>query len=141
MRLAYFRLVVGVSVILTHGLSFAIIFFWKDAYLSMSQKIDMALIIMPITAAYAVGVVRSALERGNEISKGPKMNLNYSIVVISVTLMSMTGLLFTVLGISGGTQDDRRQVQVFEIAFGALFGLIASELFASKGNRKNSTIK
>lgn len=113
MKREYFRILVGTSVIFVHSFCFLIIFYYKDDFLTMSQKMDMALLIMPISAAYASAVVRSALERGRERSFGPKMNINYSVIVILVTGMSLVGLLITVINITGAAQDDRRAVLLF----------------------------
>ena len=122
-----FRIAIGRAVIIVHAVCFVIIYF-KDEYLSRDQKLDVALLFMPLTAAYVVAVVRSAIDEKLNNDASPKMNLNYSVVVILVTAISLFGLLTTVLNMTA-SMDDRRYILLFEIAFGASFGLIASDLF------------
>lgn len=129
MKKETFRIGVGLGVILVHATCFIIIFFGKDAYLSPPQKIDVALLFMPITAAYLVAVVRSAVENSVPTNASTPVNLNYALVVLLVTLITLLGLLWTVATLMGNAEDDRHRIIIFEIVFGAAFGLIASDLF------------
>ena len=73
--------------------------------------------------------------RGYEIENkerqdyGPQVNVNYSIVVILFTVLTLGGVLFNVIELRGATPDDRRQMMLFEIAFGTGFDLIVTDLF------------
>jgi hypothetical protein len=129
MKKENFRIGVGLSVILVHAACFAIIFFGKDDYLTASQKIDVALLFMPITAAYVVAIVRTAVENSAPTDTVTAVNLNYSLVVLLVTTITLVGLLWTVVTLTGDAEPDRQRIIVFEIVFGAAFGLVAADLF------------
>jgi hypothetical protein len=127
MRREIFRIGIGVAVIAVHTICFFMIYY-KDAYLSPSQKLDVALLFMPITTAYVVAIVKSAIDEKGTKGLGPSVNLNYAIIVILFTVITLVGLLITV-GNMTASMEDRRYILLFEIAFGAGFGLIASDLF------------
>lgn len=129
MKKEYFRIGVGLSVIIVHAACFAIIFFGKDAYLTSSQKVDVALLFMPITAAYLVAVVRSAIDNSTPTEVITPVNLNYSLVVMLVTIIALVGLLWTVVTLTGNAEADRHVIIIYEIVFGASFGLVAADLF------------
>jgi hypothetical protein len=124
-----FRICIGVLIILVHALCFCVIFLFKDAYLTRLQQLDTAFILMPVTAAYATAVIRSAIENKERQDYGPVVNLNYAIVVILFTALTLGGVLYNVIHLTGATPDDRRQIMLFEIAFGTGFGLIVTDLF------------
>jgi hypothetical protein len=129
MKKEYFRIGVGLSVILVHAACFVVIFFGKDAYLTSSQKVDVALLFMPITAAYVVAVVRTAIENSAPVDTFTPINLNYALVVLLITIITLAGLLWTVASLTGDSETDRHQIIVCEIVFGAAFGLVAADLF------------
>jgi hypothetical protein len=129
MKKEYFRIGVGLAVILIHATCFAIIFFGKDDYLSSTQKIDIALLFMPITAAYVVAIVRAAIENSAPTDVSTPVNINYALVVFLITIITLLGLLWTVATLTGDAETDRHRIIVFEIVFGAAFGLVASDLF------------
>ncbi|MET2825830.1 hypothetical protein [Mesorhizobium shangrilense] len=129
MKKEYFRMGIGVSVIAVHAICFAIIFFGKDAYLSSAQKIDVALLFMPITAAYVVAIVRNAVDNATAAADSSKVNLNYALIALLITVITLLGLLWTVISLTGNDSSDRQQVVIFEIVFGAAFGLVAADLF------------
>src|ERR1700730_17510895 len=113
-----FRICVGLLIILVHALSFGVIFLFKDSYLTRLQQLDTAFILMPVTAAYVTAVIRSAIENKERQDYGPKVNLNYALVVILFTVLTLGGVLYNVIGLTGATPEDRRQIMLFEIAFG-----------------------
>jgi hypothetical protein len=130
MNKEHFRLGIGVSVILVHAACFLLIFYAKDEYLSPRQKIDVALLFMPITAAYVVAVVRTALDEGSDLQfASSKVSLNYLVIVTLITAICLLGLLWTVHSLTGNSETDRQQIIIFEIVFGASFGLVAADLF------------
>jgi len=129
MNKEYFRLGIGVAIILVHAACFLVIFYGKDDYLTPRQKIDVALLFMPITAAYTVAVVRAAVENSNLIPVPTKVSLNYAVIVLLVTVITLFGLLWTVVSLTGNSESDRQQIIIFEIVFGASFGLVAADLF------------
>ncbi|CAO4147015.1 hypothetical protein LPLAFNJD_LOCUS2342 [Methylorubrum aminovorans] len=124
-----FRISVGLSILLAHGLCFLVIFMWKGEYLSEQQQISIALLMCPITAAYITAVIRSAIERSSETARPQFVNLNYALVVFLFTLMTLGGLVFTVMFLDGAQESDKQKILIFEIAFGAGFGLIVADLF------------
>ena len=124
-----FRTIVGSSVIVVHALCFALLFFGKSETLTSSQQIDLALLFMPITATYVVSVVRAAIEHAVDHTTRTEVNLNYCVVVSIVTAITLAGLLWTVANLTGNTPEDRQRIIIFEIVFGAAFGLVAADLF------------
>lgn len=129
MQREYFRIGVGLSIICVHALCFMIFMFGKDDWLSATQRIDSALLLLPVTASYAVAVIRGAIENQAQPPSSKTVNLNYALVVSSFTVFALIGLLLTVIQIDGDLDFARRQILLFEIVFGAGFGLIAADLF------------
>jgi hypothetical protein len=106
-----------------------VIFLFKDDYLTRAQQLDTAFILMPVTAAYTTAVIRSAIENKERQDYGPKVNLNYALVVILFTALTLCGVLYNVIELTSATPEDRRQIMLFQIVFGTGFGLIVSDLF------------
>jgi hypothetical protein len=129
MRREHFRIAVGSAVIVVHAICYAIIIFAKSDWFTVAQQIDLGLLFLPITSAYLVAVVRSAIEEQASTKKSTKVNLNYSIIISLLTFFTLIGLIVTVVQLKGDIDLARRQILLFEIAFGTAFGLIASDLF------------
>jgi hypothetical protein len=128
-RREVFRIGIGVSVIIVHALCFLIIFYFKGQYLTPNQQTDLAFLLMPVSSAYVAAIIRSAVEDQRIRGRGPSVNLNYAIIITLFTAIFLVGLLVTVISINGYSEDVRRQISIFEIAFGTGFGLIATDLF------------
>lgn len=124
-----FRMIVGLSVIVVHAVCFFIIFALKDDYLTKNQKIDIALLFMPITATYVAAIVRSAIDNSSPNEALVPVNMNYATVTLLVTALTLAGLLWTIASLTGSAEADRQRIIIFEIVFGAAFGLIAADLF------------
>ena len=124
-----FRMIVGLSVISVHAICFFIIFALKDDYLTKGQKIDIALLFMPITATYVAAIVRSAIEHSSPDEVLVPVNANYALVTSLVAGLTLVGLLWTIASLTGSAEADRQTIIIFEIVFGAAFGLIAADLF------------
>jgi hypothetical protein len=137
MRQELLRISIGIIIIVIHFMCFITIFVFKDAYLTRSQQLDMAFLLMPVTAAYVTAVIRSAIENKGNLGEGPTVNINYAIIVILVTSMTLAGILFNVIELAGATPDDRRQIMIFEIMFGTGFGLIVTDLFKTSDKRSS----
>jgi hypothetical protein len=127
----YFRIGVGTLILITHIGCIGIIFFFKSNELGL-EKENISLLLLPITAAYVVAVVGSAIENQSTLGVGQRVNLFYSIVVTIVTLAVSVALLYTVVNISSATEEVKRQILIFETAFGGAFGLIVTDLFGQR---------
>lgn len=129
MKKEFFRIFIGASVIATHAFCFFWIFYMKEDYLSLSQRISIALLFMPITAAYVLAIIRNAVENAAPRKVDQVVNLNYVIIISMFTVITLGGLIWTVVNLQGAQESDRQIILLFEIAFGAGFGLIAADLF------------
>jgi hypothetical protein len=127
-------MVIGVAVISVHIICYLIIIYGKAQWFTPEQQIDLGLLFLPVTSAYLLAIVRSAIQDQHRHSRGLKVNLNYCIIVVLVTFATLAGLLITIIQISGDLDLARRQILLFEIAFGTAFGLIASDLFGDGGS-------
>jgi hypothetical protein len=128
-----FRFIVGLSVIAGHAFCYYILLYWKTDWLSAEQRQDVSLLLLPITSAYFVAIIRSAIDNQYSFAEDQKVNAFYSSVVLLVTFLFLGALISLVLNVPGPrapTLDDiRREILLLEIAFGAGFGLIAADLF------------
>ena len=129
MRRELFRIIIGAAVILVHAACFLIIMYFKNDSFTPQQRVDLGLLLLPITAAYVVAVVRSAIEDQYNQAISRTVNLNYCIIISLFTAITIVGLLMTVIQLGGDLDVARRQILLFEIAFGTAFGLIATDLF------------
>jgi hypothetical protein len=86
-------------------------------------------LLMPVTAAYVTAVIRSAIETKDRLDFGAKVSLNYAIVLFLFSALTLTGILYNVIVLTGAAPEDRRQIMIFEIVFGTGFGLIVADLF------------
>lgn len=127
------RTTVGIGVILTHLVAFFAIVIWKRDYIpDAAERLDLAMLLLPISAGYFVAVIRSAIQN-QVISTAQRVNWNYIIVVVLVTSAFCVALLYFVFSypaVVGPTIVElRRWLVVLEIGFGSGFGLIAEDLF------------
>lgn len=133
LKMSTIRLSVGLTVISTHFLAFLAIVVLRRSYFPSDDRLDLAMLLLPITATYVMAIVRSAIRDKETIDEARYVNINYVVVVGIITLGFCIGLLFFVYGypnVGGPTVDNlRRWILVLEIAFGAAFGLIAEDLF------------
>jgi Kef-type K+ transport system membrane component KefB len=130
----FVRLIVGVAVILTHLFAFFGIVVLKSKYIpAADERLDLAMVLIPVSAGYFVAVVRSAIQNQNVSKTARYVNLNYTVIVLLVTLAFCFALLYFVYSypaIVGPTIVElRRWLVVLEIGFGGGFGLIAEDLF------------
>lgn len=128
------RLVVGPAIILTHICALWGVIVWQSEYIpSSAERLDLAMLLIPVSAGYVVAVVRSAIETKSAANDNTSVNPNYMAVVFLVTLAFCAALLFSVFkypSIVGPTiVEFRRWLVVLEIGFGTGFGLIAEDLF------------
>jgi hypothetical protein len=107
------------------------IYYGKTGWLRPDDRHDLALLLLPVTAGYVAAIIRTAVDE--QFTEGDKrvVNLFYSVVVILVTLIFLVILFLLIINIGPGTDvpDLRRQLVSIEIAFGAGFGIIATDLF------------
>ncbi len=127
------RIFVGVSVILTHLMAFIGIVVVRASHIPSNERLDVAMILIPVSAAYFMAVVRSAIQLQDVLSSIKQVNINYTVVVSLVTVSFCAVLLYYVYGypdVGGPTTTElKRWLLVLEIAFGSAFGLIAEDLF------------
>ena len=126
------RTLVGLLVIIAHGTAFIGIF--VSPYFPLpSEQLDLVMLLLPVTSAYFVAVIRSAIQRRGYVGHEPPDNLNYIITVFVVTGLFCGCLVYFVFSypeVVGPTIVElRRWLVGLEIAFGAGFGLIAEDLF------------
>jgi hypothetical protein len=130
----YVRLMVGVIVIGTHLIAFFGIIVWQSQYIPLStDRLDVAMLLIPVSAGYFVAVVRSAIQFQDVKSTGRYVNINYVVIVLIVTIAFCGTLLYFVFvfpKVVGPTIVElRRWLVALEIGFGGGFGLIAEDLF------------
>jgi hypothetical protein len=126
------RMIVGLSVIATHIIAFLAILFQE--YIDTSDRLDVAMLLVPVSAAYVTAIVRSAIatqEVNDEVKR--TVNANYVSVIGLITFAFCGALLVLVFGypkIGGQTLPELRQwLVIIEVGFGGAFGLIAEDLF------------
>ena len=127
------RLIVGLAVVVVHLFSFAVIMFFKTEWATMSQRLDLAMVLLPVTATYFMAVVKSAVDEQADQNLGRVVNVNYVTIVFLVTGSFLTAVLAIVLAVPGSfvpTIDDAKNWLVgLEIGLGGAFGYIATDLF------------
>lgn len=128
------KLIVGLSVILTHLIALFGIIVWKSTYIpDAAERLDVAMLLVPVSAGYFVAVIRSAIQNQTVRNEGKLVNWNYTVIVLLVTIAFCGALLYFVFSfpaVVGPTIVElRRWLVVLEIGFGGGFGLIAEDLF------------
>ena len=128
------RMIVGLGVILAHVIAFFGIVVWQKSYIPASaERLDVAMVLVPVSAGYVVAVVRSAIQNQAVTKSVTLVNLNYTVIVLLVTSSFCGALLYFVFSfpaVVGPTIVElRRWLVVLEIGFGGGFGLIAEDLF------------
>jgi hypothetical protein len=105
---------------------------WQRQYIEPDVRLDVAMLLMPITATYFMAVVRSAVQRRN-VRGSDCVTAEYGVIVGLVTLAFCGALLYITFSfpevVGPTTAELKRWIVVVEIAFGAGFGLIAEDLF------------
>jgi hypothetical protein len=127
------RLVVGLAVVVVHVFSFAVIMFFKTEWATTSQRSDLALVLLPVTATYFMAVVKSAVEEQSDFELGRLVNVNYVTIVFLVTGAFLAAVVAIVLEVPGSfvpTIDDAKTWLIgLQVGLGGAFGYIASDLF------------
>jgi hypothetical protein len=128
------RMIVGLMVVGAHAAAFFGITIWQSAYIPIAgERLDAALLLVPISAAYFVAVIRSAIQHRAAVGHEAPDNLNYVVIVILITALFSGTLVYFVFEypavVGPTTVELRRWLLVLEIGFGAGFGLIAEDLF------------
>ena len=90
----YFRIIIGASIIVVHAICYVLIMFQKGDYFTAAQRVDLGLLFVPVTSAYFVAVVRSAIEEQGRKTLSRTVNLNYCVIVSLVTILALGGLVF-----------------------------------------------
>ena len=118
MKKSFVRMFVGMSIIIVHIVAFFGIVVFQREYIPSEDKLDVALVLLPITAAYLVAVVRSAIGMQSVHDSKELVNINYIGVIGLVTIAFCAGLLAFVFGypdVGGPTIVElRRWLTVFE---------------------------
>ncbi|MDP3075890.1 hypothetical protein [Bradyrhizobium sp.] len=135
MNIEVMRLVVGLIVLATHIVAFFGIVVWQSGYIPVAtERLDLALLLVPVSAGFFLAVVRSAVQnRKAMIAAAEPVGVNYVAVVTTVALAFSGALLFFVFSypavVGPTTVELRRWLVILEIGFGAGFGMIAEDLF------------
>src|SRR2546427_6507720 len=96
MRRELLRTFVGVSVILTHITSFVGLVIIRKDYIPYGEHLDVAMILIPVSSAYFMAIVRSAIQLQDVLSSTKRVNVNYIVIVSLVTLSFCIALLYFV---------------------------------------------
>jgi hypothetical protein len=125
---------VGAGVILTHVIAFFGIVAWQSKYIPAAMdRLDVAMILVPVTAGYFLAIIRSAIQNQSSNEPVRLVNANYVFVVLLVTAafcIAMLYFVFSFPAVVGPTITElRRWLVLLEIGFGSGFGLIAEDLF------------
>jgi hypothetical protein len=127
------RLLIGSAVVLVHLFSFAMIMFFKNEWATMSQRIDLAMVLLPVTATYFMAIVKSAVDEQGDLELGRLVNLNYVIIVCFVTGAFLAADVFIVVEVPSSyvptIEDAKNWLVGLQIGLGAAFGYIAADLF------------
>jgi len=134
LRRNHTRLLVTLLVFLSHATAFFGVVVWQRANIPQpTERIDLAMLLIPIAAVYVVAAIRSAIQNKTSTVPEPIDNVNYIVVVFLMTVFFCAGLVSLVFlypDYVGPTVSElRRWIVIFEIAFGIGFGLIVEDLF------------
>ncbi|MDE3747367.1 hypothetical protein [Methylobacterium radiotolerans] len=125
--------IIGLSVVVVHIFSFAMIMFFKSEWMSMTQRIDVALVLLPVTSTYFMAVVKTAVDDKEKFDDSPRVNLNYILVVFLVTgsfLAAVAAIVVEMPGPMAPTIEDAKNWLIgLQVGLGGAFGYIASDLF------------
>jgi hypothetical protein len=133
MSASLLRTTVGLAVVLVHCVAFAKLMLFSEYELSPPQRFDVAMILIPVTSAYFMAVVRSAIRNKLNVEPALKVSTEYSAIVCIVTAMFLGALLYAVFSVGTslipGPAELKRWLVGLETAFGSAFGLVAEDLF------------
>ncbi len=99
----------------------------------MSQRLDMALVLLPVTATYFMAVVKSAVDRQYDFNPGALVNINYVLIVFLVNGAFLAAIALIVIrtpsAIAPTVDDAKNWLVGLQVALGGSFGYIANDLF------------
>jgi len=129
----YVMLVTALGVMVGHVGLLPYIFLYVDRP-PMSERIDIAMIIGPLTAAYFVSIVRYAIDKGmtDFSADAVKVNLLYvvtSLFVVFPFIVSIYGLLYMYQNADLEFGFVKSGVAVIELFLGAAFTMYIDSLF------------
>lgn len=127
------RLGVSTCVILTYFFSFFSIMFFISDYATSVERLDTALLLIPITAAYVLAIGRRAISGQLDFDASPVVNVEYLIFVVLITVGFLSALTLIILSFPNKTIPTidalKRALLIIEIGLGGAFGLIVEDLF------------
>lgn len=125
----------GIAILVLH--IFICIYFWVT--FSKNPNLAIAEITTPITAAYAVGVVKWFIDTQGLITKNDAIGIPYAVVIILINGTFLTLLVLGAYFYISDTSINENEINKFyvfvESMFGVMFALIFSDLFGDNTAR------
>ncbi|CZF77199.1 hypothetical protein GCE9029_00066 [Grimontia celer] len=134
MKKSIVRDLAATILIFGHILAISLVFFVLHDYFSeASEKMEIALILAPLTGFFATAALKSIFNNQNGEYEKKTVSLTFSLVVIFIPLVFIAMIVACILlypfQIASDPQSLKITISAIEVALGGLLGLISEELF------------
>jgi len=134
MRLSTVRDIASIILIFGHILAISLVFFVLHDYFSAAaDKMEIALILSPLTGLFAIAGLKSIFNHPEIEGKSKKVSVAFSLVSIGIPLSFIAMIITTIgmypFGIASDPQSLKITLSCIEVGLGGLLGLLSEKLF------------
>lgn len=110
-----------------------VVLFYLDEYLDSDQRIQVLSVLMPITAAYIISIIKDFIANKTNFDGGVTINYNYAYLSILASVLIILFNFLLLLKYPSEMVPDVPTLQKWlswsETGLGATFGLVLKDLF------------
>jgi len=135
----------GWIIIIGHLFSAGLVMAYLDRYMNVTQRIQVLLTLLPLTAAYFMSVVRNFVASQFDRSPGRRVNWNFAVLSLVSPLALIVFIDYLILtypsNIVGNVQELQSWTAGVELVIGTALGLVVADLFPTTTEEGNSPAK
>ncbi|CAK1830583.1 hypothetical protein BCT35_22775 [Vibrio lentus] len=134
MKLNNVRDIASLILIFGHILAIALVFFvLHDFFSAAADKMEIALILSPLTGLFAIAALKSIFNNAEVNAKPKIVSVAFASVSIGIPLCFIAMIITTIamypFGIASDPQSLKITLSCIEVGLGGLLGLLSEKLF------------
>lgn len=138
MKLEFARNGAATIILFTHLAAILYVFFGKSAVLELSERIEIVLLLSPLTGVFALAAVRHVMTEARRRRSRRKVSYTFAFFALGIPAIFGALILFCIAtypeGFEGSIERLRITLSAIEVVIGGLIGAISDELFQRSGD-------
>lgn len=135
MKLGTVRELAALVLIAGHLIAVGLIFAKLNAWADAAQRLELVLILSPLTGLFALAGIRHVLGTSKRTRSRAGVTPAFGVVAIGLPLCFTGFIIYAIAAFPGGVASDldglRMTIAASEAALGALIGAVAEKLFGT----------